>query len=86
MPTSAEQITPQLAAIGQAIRETRESRKLTQAALAEAIGVTQAAVAGWELGRRAPAIVDIPKIAFALRIIPSALATRILKKIADCTC
>jgi transcriptional regulator with XRE-family HTH domain len=40
--------------IGQRIRRTRQREGLTQAGLAEKIGVTQGAIAAWEGGKSAP--------------------------------
>ena len=43
------------------IRAMREAKSMTQAALAEAIGVKQAAVAQWELGKTGPTYARLSK-------------------------
>jgi transcriptional regulator with XRE-family HTH domain len=48
------------------IAEQRERAGKTQAQLAEAMGVTPAAVAHWERGRRVPSIAVLQRIADAL--------------------
>jgi len=45
-----------LANWGERIRKARESRGMSQGALAEALGVRQPAVSHWEQGRREPSI------------------------------
>lgn len=50
-----------------AIRVYREKAGLTQAQLALAIGVTQAAVAMWEAGERKPDIFTLKRIAQMLK-------------------
>lgn len=49
-----------------AIRAIRERLGLTQAMLAEALGVTQPAVAMWEAGERKPDIITLKRIASVL--------------------
>lgn len=46
----------------------RKEKGLTQQALADAVGVTQVAVANWEHGRRSPSIANLRKVADALGI------------------
>jgi transcriptional regulator with XRE-family HTH domain len=48
------------------IRERRRERKLSQAALARRLGVTQGSVALMESGRRSPSLELLPKLAEAL--------------------
>lgn len=48
------------------IAEVRKSKGVTQQTLAQAVGVTQGAVAHWESGRRQPPLAMLRKIAEAL--------------------
>lgn len=50
------------------IAEARKSKGWTQQALAEAVGLTQGAVAHWESGRRQPPVATLRKIAEALGV------------------
>lgn len=50
-----------------AIKEFREKADLTQLKLAEAVGVSQAAVAMWESGERKPDIIMLKRIASVLK-------------------
>ena len=50
------------------VAEWRKHRGLTQAVLAEATGVSQAAIAGIERGRRAPSVALLRKTAAALGV------------------
>lgn len=50
------------------ITEVRKSRGFTQQALAQAVGLTQGAVAHWESGRRQPPLAMLRKIAEALGV------------------
>lgn len=50
------------------IAKARKDKGLTQQALAEAVGLTQGAVAHWESGRRQPPVAMLRKIAEALRV------------------
>lgn len=52
------------------IRELRVSRYLTQAELAEQVGVTEEAIANWENGRRAPRFRHRRKLAEILGVEP----------------
>lgn len=52
--------------LGRLIREARERRHLSQAGLAEDIGVSQALVSLWELGERIPTFERLPTLARAL--------------------
>ena len=48
------------------IKELREQAGITQTALSEAIGITQACVAGWESGTSVPRTEKLPKLAEVL--------------------
>lgn len=50
------------------IAKARKDKGLTQQALAEAVGLTQGAVAHWESGRRQPPVAMLRKIAEALGV------------------
>ncbi len=50
-----------------AIKKYREKAELTQLKLAEAVGVSQAAVAMWESGERKPDIIMLKRIANVLK-------------------
>lgn len=49
--------------IGRRIKGRRERAEISQAALADHLGVTQTAVSYWEAGRRLPGVDDLMKIA-----------------------
>lgn len=49
-----------------AIQKYRELAGMTQAMLAEKIGVTQSTISNWECGERKPDIYALKKIAYAL--------------------
>lgn len=51
--------------IGERIRTAREAADLTQALVAERIGVTQTAVSYWEADKRVPSLDDLASIAKA---------------------
>ena len=53
---------------GAAIRQLRESRNLTQAALAEQIGVSSKTVSKWETGKGLPDISLLQPLAQALGV------------------
>ena len=53
---------------GSAIRQLRESRQLTQAALAEKIGVSSKTISKWETGKGLPDISLLQPLALALGI------------------
>jgi len=55
-------------AIGTRIRAARERRGLTQAALAELVGVTRSAVAQWETGRSGQVGGNLAQIAAVLEV------------------
>ncbi|OUN48180.1 XRE family transcriptional regulator [Collinsella sp. An7] len=57
------------------IKTLREGRKLTQRALAEAVGVTDKAVSKWELGRGLPDISLVEPLAAALGVSVAELLT-----------
>ena len=59
--------------IGENIRRYRGQKNLTQAALAEAIGVAQGYVSDLEAGKRTPRVGRIAKIAEVLGVPPSYL-------------
>ena len=48
--------------IGERIKELRRQKDMTQEQLAELLGITSAAVSGWECGRNAPDISQIPQL------------------------
>lgn len=52
--------------VASAIRARREGAGITQAAFADAVGVSVSAVYNWENGHRAPVLDMLPKIAEAL--------------------
>jgi transcriptional regulator with XRE-family HTH domain len=55
-------------AVGERIGAARRSRHMTQAHLAQAIGVTRSAVAQWETGRAGQVSALLPRIAAALGV------------------
>jgi transcriptional regulator with XRE-family HTH domain len=55
------------------IQATRKKRKLTQAALAERVGVHRIYIAQIEGGAKVPSIATLEKIAKALRVKPGDL-------------
>lgn len=59
--------------LGENLREARKKSKMTQAELGEAVGFSQAAVAMWEKGLRAPDFDTLYKLANVLHMEPSAL-------------
>lgn len=50
------------------IAKARKDKGMTQQALAQAVGLTQGAVAHWESGRREPSLAMLRKIAKALGV------------------
>lgn len=50
------------------IAKARKDKGMTQQALAQAVGLTQGAVAHWESGRREPSLAMLRKIARALGV------------------
>ena len=52
--------------IGDRIRRLRNARGLSQAALAEQLGIKPASVADWELGDTRPSIARLPRLAAVL--------------------
>lgn len=57
---------PLAVAVGRAIMRRRVHRRLSQAALAEAVGCDITAIARWETGRRVPTTLSLLKVARAL--------------------
>ena len=55
-------------AVGACIREARERARMTQASLADALGVTQTCVSYWEAGKRDPGVTELLRIAGALGV------------------
>lgn len=55
------------------LKEFRDMRKLSQAALAEKIGAQQPYVAALEAGSRSPTLETIAKLSEALRVSPDML-------------
>lgn len=55
-------------AFGKRLREAREDLRLSQAALAAALGITQAAVSNWEAGLRQPSLDDLYAVAGVLGV------------------
>jgi transcriptional regulator with XRE-family HTH domain len=55
-------------AVNIAIRQIRESAGITQAELGRRMGVTQAAVARWESGRRLANVNTLQRVADALEL------------------
>lgn len=49
--------------IGAKIKTLRKGKKMTQFELAEALGITRASISNYELGRRAPHISELKRIA-----------------------
>lgn len=64
------------AAFGDAIRQLRIERGLSQEALALACGLDRTYVSGVERGERNPSLTSVIKIADALRAQPSAIHAR----------
>jgi phage repressor protein C with HTH and peptisase S24 domain len=62
------------AALGGRIAKARSAAKMTQIVLGEQINASQAAVAGWEIGRNEPSLDMIEKIAVKTRTDPAWLA------------
>jgi transcriptional regulator with XRE-family HTH domain len=54
--------------VGENVRRLRSSAGLSQAKLAELVGVDRAYISGLELGRRNPTIITLWHIAKALRV------------------
>lgn len=49
------------------LRQLREKAKMTQADLAEILGISQMAVSKWELGQSSPRLSLLPRLAKILR-------------------
>lgn len=62
-----------MSSIGDKIRDLRKNRGLTQAQLAERLGVSQQTIGQWETGKSSPKIQSINKLAQALGVYASAL-------------
>ena len=58
---------------GELIRRYRKMRKMTQADLADACGLSDSAIRNYELGNRMPGSAQLEKIAAGLGIAPAAL-------------
>jgi transcriptional regulator with XRE-family HTH domain len=50
------------------LKRIRKAKKVSQAKLAEALGVCQGAIANWEAGYREPKLKDLPGIARTLGV------------------
>jgi len=59
---------PVLAALGQNVRRRREARELTQEKLAEKAGLDPTYISGIERGLRNPGILNVARLAKALRL------------------
>lgn len=59
---------PVLAALGQNVRRRREARDLTQEKLAEKAGLDPTYISGIERGLRNPGILNVGRLAKALRL------------------
>ena len=59
---------PVLIALGQNVRKRREALGLTQEALSDKAGLDQTYISGIERGLRNPGIINIAKLAKALKI------------------
>jgi transcriptional regulator with XRE-family HTH domain len=59
---------PVLAALGQSVRRWREERALTQEKLAEQAGLDPTYISGIERGLRNPGILNVARLAEALRL------------------
>lgn len=68
--------SPTHAAFGQAIRELREERGISQEAFALKSGIDRSHYGGMERGERNPSLTSIIKIADALDVPPSEIHTR----------
>jgi XRE family transcriptional regulator, regulator of sulfur utilization len=68
--------SPTHAAFGQAIRELREERGISQEAFALKSSIDRSHYGGMERGERNPSLTSIIKIANALDVPPSAIHTR----------
>jgi transcriptional regulator with XRE-family HTH domain len=68
--------SPAHAAFGEAIRQMRGERGLSQEALAEACGLDRTYISGIERGSRNPSLTNILKIAAALGVRPADLFAR----------
>jgi transcriptional regulator with XRE-family HTH domain len=60
-------------ALADALRVRRTQQQMTQAQLAELLGVTQSAVAQWERGTVTPGLSRLRDLADALEVAPAAL-------------
>lgn len=61
------------AAFGARLRQLREARGLSQNSLAERVGVSQATISSWERGVGAPDVVELVRLAKALKMHPEVL-------------
>lgn len=62
---------PVLVALGEAVRNTRKAREISQEALADLAGIDRSYVGGVERGEHNLAIINLRKIATALDVRPS---------------
>ena len=66
---------------GQFVGARRQELRLTRAALAEALGVSQGTLVAWELGYRVPGSTQLPRLAAALSVDVSSLTAALPKRI-----
>ena len=59
--------------VGKQIRESRKQAHLTQAELAEMVGVAEITIRQYEAGKRKPSMAQIEKLASALGVLPTTL-------------
>lgn len=60
---------------GNRVYEARKKAKMNQTELAQAVGVSQNSISGWESGRRIPCIYNAKNLAKALNVSLDWLAT-----------
>lgn len=61
----------------ESLRQLRKSRKLNQATLAEALGMSQATITSWENGKRIPDIEMLVKLADYFNVTTDSLLGRV---------
>ena len=81
MPRKIEEITHELKAIADVLREARERAGLTHAAAGEKIDVGRVTVINWENGKRCPTMPMFCRIADAYGISRLSLLRKISEKI-----
>ena len=64
------------AAIGKAVQEARRKRRLTQSALASAVGLTRASISNIERGAQSPLLVTFVLLARKLDVTPESMLPR----------